>query len=150
MLGAESDELRDALAVQGIGFGVPGTARGEAGVRERDAEPVDASLIEHVRDRIRAGRAAVAVAVDAHDGVVACGWHQPVGDATEIVGVATLPAHRRRGAARGLVDALVADAAQRGVTLVLLSADGDAVARIYESAGFTRIGRTGAAEPPAT
>lgn len=147
LLDADDPRLRDALAVQSVGFGVPGTARGEHGPAQRDADVVEDTLLEHVRGRIADGRSVVAVAEDPAVGVVACGWHQPVGAETEVVGVATLPTHRRQGAAAALVDVLVADAADRGVTLALLSADGDAVARVYESVGFVRVGRTGAASP---
>jgi GNAT superfamily N-acetyltransferase len=147
LLGAHAPELRDALAVQGVGFSVPGTARGEAGVHEREADTVEDALLDYVRGRIAAGRASVAVADDPEAGIVACGWHQPVGADTEVVGVATLPAYRRRGAAAAVLEVLVADAAGHGVTMALLSAGDDAVARIYERSGFTRIGRTGAAEP---
>lgn len=147
LLAADAPELRDALAVQAVGFGVPGTARGEAGAAARDADAVEESLLTYVRERIASGRASVAVADDPHAGIVACGWHQPVGADTEVVGVATLPAYRRRGAAAAVLEMLVADAARHGVTMALLSAGDDAVARIYERSGFTRIGATGAAEP---
>ena len=147
LLGAESPDLRDALAVQRIGFGSPGTALGDAGASERDADTVGDDFVAYVRERIRAGRSAVAVADDPEAGVVACGWHQRVGHETEVVGVATLPAHRRRGAAAAVLDVLIADATAHGVTMALLSAEDDAVARIYEMSGFTRVGHTGAAEP---
>jgi len=62
--------------------------------------------------------------------------------------VATLPSARRRGIAAALTAALTADALNRGVELVFLGADSDDVARIYERAGFRRIGTTGGAEKP--
>jgi GNAT superfamily N-acetyltransferase len=147
LLTADAPDLRDALAVQGVSFSVPGTARGEAGVREREADAVEDALLAYVRERIASGRASVAVADDPDAGIVACGWHQPVGADTEVVGVATLPAYRRRGAAAAVLEVLVADAARHGVTMALLSAGDDAVARIYERSGFTGVGTTGAAEP---
>jgi GNAT superfamily N-acetyltransferase len=147
LLDSDAPDLCDALAVQGVGFSVPGTARGEAGVPEREADTVEDALLAYVRERIAAGRASVAVADVPEAGIVACGWHQPVGADTEVVGVATLPAYRRRGAAAAVLEVLVADAARHGVTMALLSAGDDAVARIYERSGFTRIGATGAAEP---
>jgi predicted GNAT family acetyltransferase len=58
---------------------------------------------------------------------------------TEIVGVATLPAARRRGLGAAITAALVADAQQRGVDVIFLSAGSEAVARIYERVGFRRI-----------
>jgi GNAT superfamily N-acetyltransferase len=147
LLDAASPDLPAALAVQSVGFGTPGTARGEPGTPDRDGAEVDDELLAYVRRKVGDGGAAVAVAEAADAGVVACGWHQPVGADTEVVGVATLPAFRRRGAARALLEVLVSDATHRGVTMALLSAGDDAVARIYEAAGFTRIGHTGAAEP---
>jgi predicted GNAT family acetyltransferase len=65
---------------------------------------------------------------------------------TEIVGVATLPVARRRGIGAALTAALVEDAAQRGAATIFLSAGSDDVARVYERAGFRRIGTAGSAE----
>ena len=150
VLAGGSPDLRRALAVSDVGFAAVGTATGPAGAGERDAalSAVDDSHVAHVDLRIREGRSVVAVLDDDRVGVVATGWHQPIGDTTEIVGVATLPAHRRRGAAAQVVDRLLHDAQVRGCTLALLSAtDGD-VARVYERLGFTRIGTAGAAASP--
>ena len=150
LLAGGSPDLRRALAVSDVGFADAGTAVGPAGARERDAglADVDDSHVRHVDTRVRDGRSVVAVLDDDRDGVVATGWHQPIGDTTEIVGVATLPTHRRRGAAAAVVDRLLHDARVHGCTLALLSAtDGD-VARVYERLGFTRIGTAGAAASP--
>ena len=138
-----------SLRVSDLGFSVRGTSVGEAGTAERDATQVDSSLVEFVRQRIRTRRSVVAVADVTAAGVVATGWHQPIDEETEVVGVATVPAFRRQGAGAAVVRTLLDDAARRGVTLALLSADDDAVARVYERVGFTRIGHTGAAQPPA-
>jgi predicted GNAT family acetyltransferase len=67
------------------------------------------------------------------------GSHQPVGDVTEVVGVATLPAFRRRGIGAAITAALVADARRRGVDMILLSAGSDEVARVYAKVGFVRM-----------
>jgi GNAT superfamily N-acetyltransferase len=147
VLAGGSPDLRRALAVSDVGFADAGTAVGPAGARERDAAlaGVDETHVRHVDRRIRDGRSVLAVLDGDRDGVVATGWHQPVGDTTEIVGVATLPTYRRRGAAVAVVDRLLHDARARGCTLALLSAtDGD-VARVYERVGFRRIGTCGAA-----
>jgi predicted GNAT family acetyltransferase len=66
---------------------------------------------------------------------------------TEIVGVGTLPAERRRGIAGGLTAVLVEDALKRGIETVFLSADDAAVARVYERLGFRRAGTACVAEP---
>ncbi len=149
LLDADSPDLAVALVVQQIGFDTAGTAPGPTGPVERDARAIEESLVEHVRSRIGEGSSVVAVVEHGTDGIIACGWHQPLGDVTEIVGVATLPSHRRRGAAGALLDALVADAVTRGVTLAILSAGDEDVARIYEGSGFTRVGTVGVAEPAA-
>jgi predicted GNAT family acetyltransferase len=70
-----------------------------------------------------------------------------VADCSEIVAVATLPAYRRRGLGSTVTSTLVEHAFGSGVDLVLLSAQNDDVARIYEKLGFARIGAVGAAEP---
>lgn len=145
LLGAD-DDVAAALRVSDVGFAAHGTSVGDAGAAERDAAQVEDSLVTYVRDRIRGGRSVVAVVDDDAVGAVATGWHQPIGEETEVVGVATLPAFRRRGAGAAVVRTLLDDAVRGGVTLALLSADDDAVARVYERVGFTRIGHTGAAE----
>jgi predicted GNAT family acetyltransferase len=83
-------------------------------------------------------------------GVVASvGWHQPLEGASEIVGVATLPAFRRRGLGAAVTATLVADALERGIELVFLSADDERVARVYAKVGFERVGTACAASVPA-
>jgi predicted GNAT family acetyltransferase len=79
--------------------------------------------------------------------VLAVGSHQPVGAVTEIVGVGTLPAARRRGLGAAVTAALVADARARGAELVFLSAGSEAIARVYERLGFVRVGTAGLASP---
>jgi predicted GNAT family acetyltransferase len=98
------------------------------------------------RERLRAGRTVSAVAF-ADGQPVAFGSHQPVGDVSEIVGVGTLPAYRRRGVAAALTSLLVQDAQQRGVQTVFLSAGDAAVARVYERVGFKCIATACIAEP---
>ena len=143
---AGSPLLRDALAVADVAF--DGAAGPDEGPAARDACAVPPERVAYVEARVAAGEATLVAVVDPIDGVVASGSHLPVGDASEIVGEATLPTHRRRGLAGLVVSALVADAAARGVALVLLSAGDDAAARVYERAGFRWVGRVGAAEQP--
>lgn len=147
LLGPADPAVPASAVVAALGFGAAGTAVGTAGPAERDAALAGRAddADDHVRRRISRGLTVVAVAEDG-DGVVAVGSHQPVAATTEIVGVATLPTHRRRGLAAAVTAALVADARARGVGLVLLSAADDAVARVYERLGFTRVGHAGAAE----
>jgi GNAT superfamily N-acetyltransferase len=142
---AASPHLRAALAVAEIAFQEPGL--GPAGPLERDAADVTDAQLDFLTARIAEGSAAFAVVVDPVDGVVSTGSHVPVDGVTEIMGVATLPSHRRRGLAADIVTTLVVDATTRGCTLALLSATDDDVARVYERVGFVRIGHSGAAYP---
>ncbi|HZU40072.1 MAG TPA: GNAT family N-acetyltransferase [Solirubrobacteraceae bacterium] len=142
ILGPSDPRLAQARAVADVGFGAPGTGRGADGpsARDRRVGELREGLIEHLRRRAEAGLTLTAVACDARDGVVAAASLQPVADAAEIVGVATLPAHRRRGLAAALAAALVEEAGRSGVSLVLLQAASPAVARVYERLGFDRVG----------
>jgi ribosomal protein S18 acetylase RimI-like enzyme len=142
------DDLAAVAAVAEVGFSHPGTARGEAGIealRERAAHGTG-GLAEFQRDRMRRGltiRAAGWV-----DGVpAASGIHQPVGGVTEVVGVATLPAFRRRGLGAAVTALLVADARRRGVETVFLTAGDEEIARVYGRLGFERVGTSCIAEP---
>jgi GNAT superfamily N-acetyltransferase len=140
--------LAAAGAVQDIGFAHPGTAVGTAGPAERDAAAIgrSAAELDFLSDRIRAGLTATVVAEDA-GGVLAAGAHQPVGDVSAIVGVATLPSARRRGLAALVTARLVQDARERGAELVFVEAEDADVARIYARLGFERVGTACIAGP---
>jgi ribosomal protein S18 acetylase RimI-like enzyme len=140
-------DLIQARAVAEVAFGNPTTAIGGAGPAARDAaaQEIPAALAQAQLARAEAG-VTVTVGVSGEDGLVASGQHQPVDGVSEIGGVATLPSMRRRGLAAAVTSALVEDAFSRGVELVLLSAQSDAVAAVYERVGFRRIGSAGAAE----
>jgi GNAT superfamily N-acetyltransferase len=147
ILPADDAVLRQARAVASLAFGDPGTAVGEAGPKERDAkaDDVPGDLVEAVLDRVRRG-VTVPAGAFTDDGMVASGQHQPVGTTTEIVGVGTLPAMRRRGLAAAVTSILAEHAFANGVDLILLSAETKAVAAVYERVGFHHIGTAGAAE----
>jgi ribosomal protein S18 acetylase RimI-like enzyme len=148
ILPADDPALAAASAVAAVSFAAGGVYVGGDGTAERDARVAvmtDVEL-ERLRDRARRGITVTAVAEDG-SGPLAAGSHQPVGDVTEIVGVATLPAARRRGLGAAVTAALVADARQRGVDLVFLSAGSEDVARIYGRVGFRRIATACIAEP---
>lgn len=131
---ADDDLLPDVLGAIGAGFGGTDTvAPGRLGVRPR--------LIE-------AGLLAVVAALDAAGEVVGGGSHGPRGATTELTGIAVLPRARRRGVGAAITRALVADARERGVDTVFLSAQDDAVARVYERVGFTRVGTACLASAP--
>lgn len=97
---------------------------------------------------LRAGLLAMAGAYDECGAVVGGGSHGPRGDTTELVGIAVLPRARRRGYGAAISAALVADAQARGLRTIFLSAQDDAVARVYERVGFVRVGTACVAEVP--
>jgi predicted GNAT family acetyltransferase len=136
-------------AVADVSFTFGGTATGPGGATERDAvvEGLSADLVDHLRDRDRRGLTITAVA-ESEAGVLAVGSYQPVGETAEVLGVATLPEARRRGLAGAVTALLARHALERGVRNLLLSAQDDDVARVYERVGFRRVGSTHAAERP--
>jgi ribosomal protein S18 acetylase RimI-like enzyme len=140
MLSADDPALEAAYAVTELGFATEGMAVGEAGPAERDLAVRTIGDLSFVRDRLRAGLTAMAVAEDAADGALSAGSHQPSGGVAEVTGIATLPAARRRGIGLAVTGQLVEDARRRGASLVFLSAADDAVARLYERVGFRRLG----------
>ncbi|MPQ99690.1 GNAT family N-acetyltransferase [Modestobacter sp. I12A-02628] len=132
------------------GGGWPGEAHQDDGAGSGwpgDTPPAEDTAV--LRERIGAGRTVMMVAVESGE-PVAVGSHQPVrledGEASEVVGVATLPRLRGRGLGAGLTSALVEHARQTA-DLVFLSAGDDDVARVYERIGFARVGTTCVAEP---
>src|SRR5215469_8885631 len=145
---ADTPDLALLRAVAEVGFATPGTAIGAAG-REAlldAAARQDSAGLSALRERLRSGATVMAVAGDG-EGPLAVGSHQPVAGVTEVLGVATLPAARRRGLATAVTHALVADALRRRCEVVFLSADGDDVAAIYGRLGFRRVGTALVAEP---
>jgi GNAT superfamily N-acetyltransferase len=149
VLGPTDPRVYTARATAGVGFRAGGTAVGPEGADEREAK--ERSMGDAARERLReqaaAGIAITAVATHPAHGVVASGVVQPVGPMAELVAVATLPAFRRHGLAAAVSGALAAHAQRTGIAHVLLSAESDAVARIYSSLGFARVGTHVAAEP---
>jgi ribosomal protein S18 acetylase RimI-like enzyme len=142
------DDLASVQAVATIGFGEPGTQTGSAGV-EALAEvqrAVPPGMVSFVRDRLVRGLTVTAAAFR-KDVPVAVGSHQPLDATTEVVGVATLPAFRRRGLGGAVTSLLVEDALDRGVGTIFLSAGDDSIARVYARLGFRVVGAAGAAEP---
>ena len=135
-------QLAASRAVAELAFG----GKHDAGPAERDAVAARrvAAELEAVRRRLAARLTVTYVAEDA-SGVVAAGTHQPVGDVTEVVGVATLPSHGRRGLGTAVTAALLDDAVRGGAEVVFLSAGGDDVARLYSRLGFVRVGTAGLA-----
>jgi predicted GNAT family acetyltransferase len=68
---------------------------------------------------------------------VAAGMFEAMrGGVTELLGIATLPAHRRRGFAGYLTAAMAESAFAHGATLVYLCAASKEAGRVYERVGF--------------
>jgi predicted GNAT family acetyltransferase len=148
-LAGDQDDLVALTAVAMVGFGNPGTDAGDIGVDALAgaAAATDPGIIAFTRERMRAG-ATVTVAAYVDGMPVSVGSHNPCDGATEIVGVATLPAYRRRGIGAAVTSALIGDAIERGIETICLSAGSLDVARVYAQAGFRQVGEVGAAEPP--
>ena len=131
-----------------VGVGAPGGRTGEAGVAERDkiAADHDGGTIAMLRERLRSGQSVLAAAFGP-DGPLAAGSCQAVDGVAEITGVGVLPSVRRQGLGAEVTALLAADAADRGVRTIFLSASDKAVARVYARIGFREIGTAMIAEP---
>jgi ribosomal protein S18 acetylase RimI-like enzyme len=142
-------DLAAGDAVAAVGFGAPGTGGGRAGPAERNAAyaPLSTERMRSESVRLDTGMSARAIAETAEHGVAASGQYQRAGDVVEIVGVATLPAARRRGLASAVIAALARRALDGGAAVVFLSAAEEAVARIYARLGFRRVGTACIGEP---
>jgi ribosomal protein S18 acetylase RimI-like enzyme len=133
LLDADDDDLPAAVAAVDAGF----AGRDETVVRAVDLR----------RQMTRDGLLVTAAAYDGHGDVVGGGSHAPRGDTTELTGIAVLPRCRRQRVGAAVTAALVADARARGVSTVFLSAQDDAVARVYQRVGFRRVGTACVAAP---
>jgi len=143
----EDAELDRIWAVPAVAFGHPGTAVGEAGTANRDkiAADHDSGTIAMLRERLRSGHSVLAAAFGP-DGPFAAGSCQAVDGTAEITGVGVLPSVRRQGLGAAVTALLAADARDRGVQTIFLSASDGAVARIYARIGFREIGTAMIAE----
>jgi ribosomal protein S18 acetylase RimI-like enzyme len=140
ILGADDPALAAAQGAVELAFAAPGTAVGPAGPAERDVAAAGLDDLGFLRERLRRGLTAMAVAESEAEGALGAGAHQPVGDVSEVMGVGTVPSARRRGIGAAVTGRLVEHARERGAALVFLSAADDDVARTYERLGFRRIG----------
>jgi len=144
----EDTELDRVWAVPAVAFSHPGTGTGEAGTAERDkiAADHDGDTIAMLRERLLSGHSVLAAAFGP-DGPLAAGSCQAVGSVAEITGVGALPSVRRQGLGAAVTALLAADARDRGVQTIFLSASDAAVARVYARIGFREIGTAMIAEP---
>ncbi len=127
-LGPDSAErdLTDYIETQSRGFGDEG----------RGATP---ARIEDLRTRLRLGNGAFLARLGA-EAVAAGAYAVPLDGFTELVGIATLPEHRRRGIAGALTAVLADDAFARGVHTAFLTAADEDASRVYQRSGFRRVG----------
>ena len=140
------DDLARFTAVAHVGFGAPGLGVGHRDDRAYDdaVATADRETLGFASDRMREGFTAMAAAL-MEGRPVAVGSYQPHDGVAEITGVATLPGFRRRGLAAAVTSALVQDALHEGVRTIFLSADDEAVARVYARVGFRKVGTAGEA-----
>jgi ribosomal protein S18 acetylase RimI-like enzyme len=140
--------LASIVSVPSVAFDHPGTEIGSAGPPERDklAAERDPAGLARMRELLAAGHSVLAAALG-DEGPLAAGSCQSVGGVAEITGVGTLPSARRRGLGAAVTAELAALALDGGAHTVFLSASDHAVARVYESLGFRRVGTAMIAEP---
>jgi GNAT superfamily N-acetyltransferase len=110
----------------------------DAGFNERDALTVQ-PVAPTVTAQIEQGWLRVAGAFDADANAIGGGSHAPRGEVTELMGIAVIPAWRRRGIGAALAARLARDAHELGVSTVFLSAASESVARVYARVGFVRV-----------
>ncbi len=138
---AFAEQFSLVRTVANLGFELPGTATGTAGTAERDAayQLLDEQKVAEEAIRAARHRSAHALATSDTEGALAAGGLQQTGGVSEIVGVATLPAYRRRGLGAAVTHALARDAVEHGDQIVFMAAGDEAVARVYARIGFRRI-----------
>jgi predicted GNAT family acetyltransferase len=117
------EEVRENLDTNVLGFDEP------AGADEAQAEAFRAGLITSRAFTLRAeGRP------------VAAGMFEAIRNGvTELMGIATLPAYRRRGFAAYLSAAMAQSAFAHGATLVFLCAVSAEAGRVYQRVGFQTV-----------
>jgi predicted GNAT family acetyltransferase len=142
----QNDNLGRIGAVGRLAFEASGTAIGSVGIEALGTVPASSDALEFERERLRSGLTVTVAAFTASGDPIAIGSHQPVGGVSEVVGVGTLPAFRRRGLAEAITAMLIEDALAQVQTVFLSAGDAD-VARIYERLGFRRLGTACLAEP---
>lgn len=119
-------DLADYIETQSRGFGDEG--RGASTERIAD-----------LRRRLSLGNGAILARVG-EEPVAAGATTAPLNGFTELVGIATLPEHRRQGIAGALTSLLAADAFARGAHTAFLTAADEDASRVYQRSGFRRVG----------
>lgn len=123
---SSDDEIAASINVGSRGFG------------EVDRE-ANAERIADMRRRLGMG-SAYFVAWLKGEPVGVGAYTVPLDGFTELVGIATLPEARRRGIAGAVTAEMARHAFQEGVRTAFLTAADDDASRVYQRAGFYRIG----------
>jgi len=156
-----AETLRSAAAVPGLEIVMltadslvadvcaAGTVQARA-FGDADAPEMAEEEGERQRARLAAGAGGFLARLDGV-AVAAADFTVPLDGFTELVGIATLPAYRRRGVASALTAAATAAAFARGVRVAFLSAEDERAGRVYERVGFQPFATAlaYAARPPA-
>ncbi|GAA0492740.1 hypothetical protein Ade02nite_69470 [Paractinoplanes deccanensis] len=110
-------------------------------VNERGFDPAAPEVSEAQAEAFRPQmRGARTVTVRVGGTAVAGGMMLPIRDGvTELAGIATLAAHRRRGYGRIATEALARVAGELGAEVVVVSTDNPAARRLYLAMGFTPV-----------
>jgi GNAT superfamily N-acetyltransferase len=148
LLACAPDWLRAAPPVAGLSIEVVAAQSPLAAVREglaineRGFDPTWTGTISDAqanafRRQLRTGRAFTARLGTL--GVGAGMFNAPRRGVTELVGVATLAKHRRRGVATALTAAATREAFTAGVDLVFLVAASESASRVYQRVGFRPV-----------
>lgn len=104
-----------------------------------DGREVNAERIADLRRRLRLGSGYYLALLDgAPVGVGA--YMVPLEGFSELVGIATLPEYRRQGIAGAVTAAMARQLFDEGVRTAFLTAADDAASRVYQRAGFSRVG----------
>ena len=123
---SEERDLVDYIETQSRGFGDEG----------RGATP---ERIEELRTDARLGGGVFLVRAG-EEAVATGAYTAPLDGFTELVGIATLPEHRRRGIAGALTALLADDAFASGVHTAFLTAADEDASRVYQRSGFRLVG----------
>lgn len=118
------EDLREGWNTNAIGFG--------------EAPTDNDKVIEDFRKELISGRAFTALLDGAPVGATM--FTDVRQGVTELVGIATVPAYRRRGIARTITEFATHSAFDSGVEVVFLSTNNEDAARIYERLGFQTAG----------
>jgi ribosomal protein S18 acetylase RimI-like enzyme len=103
-----------------------------------DPDPADERSVARLREILDHGGQALVATDSATGDPIGCGQTViPGGGATEVVGVAVAPSHRRRGIAAAIVSALATQCFATGLVTVFLEAAQGADGA-YRNAGFQR------------